>query len=119
MPKYRITGTSLRNGPHKEVVDAESPKFALSIAYTRGMSPRHPLRLAEIDPDGDEISVQEIPADLSQGITFEAFNNPMNSRLLRDPITTIALGVFGGLILFMLFTFVLSRFLGEGLYLDF
>ena len=114
MPKYRITGTNLRGQPHKEVVDADSAKFALSTAYTRGMSARHAARLAQIDKDGNEISFEEIPADLSEGITAEAINNPMNSKLLRDPVTTIAMGVFAGLFMFFCFLMLLSCLLGNG-----
>lgn len=113
MPKYRITGTNTRRQPHKEVVDAESAKFALSTAYARGISPRHPVQLQEIDADGNEISTVEIPADTTEGIRPEILYDPLNSKLLRDPVTTIAMGVFAGLFLFFCFLMLLSCLMGN------
>jgi hypothetical protein len=113
MPKYRITGTNLRNQPHKEVVDAQSAKFAMSTAYARGMSARHPARLVEIDDQGNEISAEEIPADHTEGINPDFTNSPLNSKLLRDPVTTIAMGVFAGLFLFFCVLMLFSCLMGN------
>ena len=113
MPKYRIIGTNFRNEPHKEVVDALSAKLALSTAYGRGMSARHTVRIAEIDTGGNEISSEEIPADLTEGIPPDASSNPMNSKLLRAPVTTIATGVFAGLFMFFCFLMMLSFIFGN------
>jgi len=113
MPKYRIIGTNLHNKPHKEVVDALSAKSALSTAYARGISARHTVRIAEIDTDGNEISVEEVSADLSDGVPPDAKNYPMNSKLLRAPVITIATGVFAGLFIFFSFLMMLSFLFGN------
>jgi hypothetical protein len=113
MPKYRITGTNLNNKPHKEVVDALSEKFALSTAYARGISARHPACIAEIDAAGNELNSTEVPAEHTEGRTPNVGYDPLDSKLLRDPVTTIAMGVFAGLFLFFCFLMFMSCLFGN------
>jgi len=109
----------MRDQPHKEVVDAPTSGLALSIAYTRGMSSRSPARVAEIDQAGNELTVEEIPASSSDGAPSDYALSPLNSKLVTNPITTIAWGVFLGLLLFLMFTLLLSTVLGGGISIGF
>ena len=119
MPKYRAIGLNLDRESQKEVVDAMSPKFALSVVYARGISSTHPVILEELDEAGEVISSTEYPANMHAIRAQVPSHMPQNSRLLESPISTIALGVFLGLVLFMLFTLLLSMCFGGNVHLDF
>ncbi len=119
MPKYRAVGLNINREPHKEIVDAMSPKFALSVAYARGMSSAYPVMLEELDESGEVISSTEYPANMHAIRAEVPSQMQQSSRLHESPISTIALGVFLGLVLFMLFTLLLSMCFGGNMRLDF
>ena len=119
MPKYRAVGLNIKRESHKEIVDAMSPKFALSVAYARGISATHPVMLEELDEAGEVISSTEYPAHMHAIRAQVPSELPQSSRLHESPISTIALGVFLGLVLFMLFTLLLSMYFGGNVHLNF